>query len=319
MKRKLLFLSFFACTFGYSQDCSDLFISEYVEGWSNNKALEIYNPTNAAIDLSQYMVVRYSNGAATATAANAIQLTGSVGPYDVHVGVIEKLDPQGTGQEAPVWDSLQVRADEFYCPDYNTSNAFYWNGNDAIILYRGNVNDITNALVVDVFGKVSEDPGAAWTADFPYVATGDEVTKDHSMIRKSTILAGQTNPLPSYFDPLDEWDSIPPVITVGNLTYGNWESLGTHDCDCAESAVNTISQATVSVYPNPTESGIVYLSGTAHITNVEVVDALGKVVLSRENSGSSSFKIDLSDKKGLYILKLVSTDGKSLVKRVIVK
>jgi len=28
-----------------AQDCADLIISEVVEGWSNNKALEIYNPT----------------------------------------------------------------------------------------------------------------------------------------------------------------------------------------------------------------------------------------------------------------------------------
>jgi predicted extracellular nuclease len=40
----LLFLSI--ASFG---QCSDLFISEYVEGSGNNKALEIYNPTNAAI------------------------------------------------------------------------------------------------------------------------------------------------------------------------------------------------------------------------------------------------------------------------------
>ena len=62
-------------TFSFAQltDCNDLFISEYVEGWSNNKALEIYNPTDEAIDLSAYMVIRYSNGSTSASAANAIQ------------------------------------------------------------------------------------------------------------------------------------------------------------------------------------------------------------------------------------------------------
>lgn len=43
--------------------CDDIFISEYVEGWSNNKAIELYNPTDAAIDLSDYRLERYSNGA----------------------------------------------------------------------------------------------------------------------------------------------------------------------------------------------------------------------------------------------------------------
>ncbi|MCK7471803.1 MAG: hypothetical protein MZU95_14260 [Desulfomicrobium escambiense] len=44
---------------------TDLFISEYIEGSSNNKALEIYNGTRATVDLSIYSVALYSNGSAT--------------------------------------------------------------------------------------------------------------------------------------------------------------------------------------------------------------------------------------------------------------
>ncbi|MBT6965553.1 MAG: hypothetical protein HOA01_04950, partial [Flavobacteriales bacterium] len=44
-------------------DCSELFISEYIEGPGNNNAIEIYNPTNATIDLSGYSINRYGNGA----------------------------------------------------------------------------------------------------------------------------------------------------------------------------------------------------------------------------------------------------------------
>ena len=39
----------------------DLFISEYSEGGSNNKYLEIYNPTDAAISLSGYYFGTTSN------------------------------------------------------------------------------------------------------------------------------------------------------------------------------------------------------------------------------------------------------------------
>ena len=44
----------FICLFSnLSQaQCTDLFFSEYVEGWSNNKALEIYNPTANPIDFA---------------------------------------------------------------------------------------------------------------------------------------------------------------------------------------------------------------------------------------------------------------------------
>jgi len=101
MKHGLLFLAFFAVFTTFSQtDCSELFISEYVEGWSNNKALEIYNPTSNTVNLSGYFVARYSNGSTTATVANAVQLSGTIQPYGVYVAVLEKLDPNGTGQEA---------------------------------------------------------------------------------------------------------------------------------------------------------------------------------------------------------------------------
>ena len=65
MKKNLLLLSFFTATFSFAQNCSQLFISEYVEGSGNNKALEIYNPTASAIDLSGYRIERFSNGSGT--------------------------------------------------------------------------------------------------------------------------------------------------------------------------------------------------------------------------------------------------------------
>jgi len=51
-----------------AQPCSDLFFSEYVEGYGNNKGLEIYNPTENAINLSEYSIARFRNGATDAPA-----------------------------------------------------------------------------------------------------------------------------------------------------------------------------------------------------------------------------------------------------------
>ena len=65
---------------------SELFFSEYIEGTSNNKALEIYNGTGAPVDLAagSYSVQQFSNGAATANLT--INLTGStVAAGDVYV------------------------------------------------------------------------------------------------------------------------------------------------------------------------------------------------------------------------------------------
>ena len=59
-----------------AQDCSELFFSEYVEGSSNNKAVEIYNPTDAPIDLSSYSIERYSNG--SDAVSDEMNLSGTI-------------------------------------------------------------------------------------------------------------------------------------------------------------------------------------------------------------------------------------------------
>lgn len=334
MKKTLLILStvFSSMAFGQTT-CSELFISEYVEGWSNNKALEIYNPTANSINLNQYMVVRYSNGATSATAANAIQLTGTIGAYSTYVAVLDKQDPNGTGQEAPVWDSLQARADGFYCPVYTTSNAFYWNGNDAVVLAKGTVSNIAGSVAVDIFGKIGEDPGAGWSTAFPYTGAGVVVTADHSLIRKATVLVGETNPNISFFDPLLKWDSIPAVIVrldangdtivggTGNpILDGNWKSLGTHVCNCDPSASITEKNPSteLTVYPNPT-NGIVYVKGAALISKIQVYNSLGQIITTLDNNSKQVLTLDLGNYKGLYLLKMTDENGSQITKRVIVK
>ncbi len=318
MKKTLLLIATCIGSMTMAQDCSDLFISEYVEGWSNNKAIELYNPTDADIDLSQYIIVRYSNGSTSATPANAVALIGTIPSLGTHVGVIEKLDQAGTGQEAPVWDSLQARADQFYCPEYNVSNAFYWNGNDVVVLAKGSIGDILNAELIDMFGKLGEDPGVAWTSDFPYTGAGDEVTKDHSMIRKASILGGVTN-LPSFFDPLEEYDSIPAVVDIGGQLYGNWFSLGEHTCDCATLGFSEeISNAPVRVFPNPSTAEF-DVSGVATYNTLVVLNSLGQEVRRIENNTKSVVSFDFSGRRGVYFVKMSAIDGSTITKRVIVK
>lgn len=315
-----------------AQDCSDLFISEYVEGWSNNKALEIYNPTDQAINLSQYMIVRYSNGSTTAGQGQAVQLSGTVQPYDVYVAVIDKTDPNGTGQDAPVWDSLQVRADGFYCPDYNVSNAMYFNGNDAVVLAKGTVTNVSGAQLVDVFGKIGEDPDngncdpndystCGWTTEFPYVAPAGEVaTTDHSMIRKSTVLSGVTNPQISFFDPLAEWDTIPAVVFDQNLGYnvGNWESVGSHDCDCENLSTDEVMMAKVGIYPNPSENGVFNFESSDQIVSVEVYNTLGQNILTKDNSAGIE-SISLGADNGVYLVNIKTANGTVASRRVVIK
>ena len=64
---------------------SDLFISEYVEGSSFNKAIEIYNGTGAAVDLASgsYKLELYSN--VSTTPSQSVALSGTIADGDVLV------------------------------------------------------------------------------------------------------------------------------------------------------------------------------------------------------------------------------------------
>ena len=64
---------------------TELFISEYIEGSSNNKAIEIYNGTGAAINLATggYNIQMFFNGNPVSTLT--INLTGTVAAGDVYV------------------------------------------------------------------------------------------------------------------------------------------------------------------------------------------------------------------------------------------
>lgn len=343
MKKALLFVSLFTLGSTFAQDCSKLFISEYVEGWSNNKAIEIYNPTNTAINLSEYIIARYSNGANTATVANAVQLSGTVGAHDVFVAVLDKRDPLGTGQEAPIWDSLEVKGDGFFAPVYNTSNSFYWNGNDAVVLFKGTLTGtattqlsaITPALVpIDIFGKIGENPGpnTGWSTTAPYnTGVGVIVTVDHSLIRKSTVLKGVTNVAITEFNALAEYDSIPATTylfdangdtiksAAGNpIQFGNWESLGTHDCACNFVSVNKIPELNqFSVYPNPSVDGTFNVVASAGIEKIVVVNSLGQTVKTMKSNANNAV-INIGDAPGVYIIKVETGNG-IVTKRVIVK
>ena len=288
-------------------DCSELFISEYVEGSGNNKALEIYNPTSSAIDLGEYIVIRYSNGGTSASSGNAIQLVGMIGPNDVHVGVIEKLNPSGAGNEVPVADSLQSKADAFYCADYNTSNAWYWNGNDAIVLARGSVNEITSAEIVDVFGKVGEDPVGGWTdnAATGYTSSGYSWTEDHTLIREKTVLTGDIYPVDD-FNPSLEWDS---------LAEDSWSNLGLHECNCAGSTtIDEIDKLSYILYPNPAKKGqVVSVKSNVISKNIITTNILGEQV-NFDNCINTS---DLG--KGIYIVDVEFANGRHSISKLIIK
>lgn len=349
MKKSLLLLSLFSCIAVNAQDCSELFISEYLEGLGNNKALEIYNPTDQAIDLSNYFIVRYDNGSSNPTVQNAIQLRGTLAPHDVQVGVIDKRNQDGEGQEAPIWDDLSVKADEFYCPDYNVSKAFYWNGNDAVVLFKGiipsdsplalPINSLTNVQPIDIFGKIGENPGepnqgGGWTFDGTPVANGGVVVSaDHFLVRKSSVKKGVSTS-PTAFKPNEQWDTLSFFVFIidefGDTVLNNQgapakrmnvDSLGMHTCDCGNAtAVKSIKedQFGFEIYPNPVEGQQINLLSTNTVEEVIIMNSLGQIIKTIPNA-KSAMTIHLNVSPGVYFVTAKGKNGNKLTKKVIVK
>ncbi|PKH51994.1 hypothetical protein CXF68_15425 [Tenacibaculum sp. Bg11-29] len=105
---------------------TELFISEYVEGSSNNKALEIANFTGTTINLSGYSLKKASNGGGW---TNALNLTGSLQNGKVYVIA-------NTSASATIKNKAQL----------TESSISSFNGNDAIGLFKG-------SAIIDVIGN----------------------------------------------------------------------------------------------------------------------------------------------------------------------
>lgn len=143
-------------------NATDLIISEYVEGSSSNKYIEIYNGTGNAVDLSNYYLQLYSNGAPTPS--SDIKLSGTL----AH-GATVVYKNSSAALTLPVGVTATTNA------------AVNFNGDDAVALYY---NDGTNAHFVDIFGVIDQDPGTQWTAD------GGFQTVDRTLVRKATVTSG---------------------------------------------------------------------------------------------------------------------------------
>lgn len=88
--------------------CTELFISEYSQGNYNNRAMEIYNPTNATINLSQYYLGRNDNGGTTVY-TTTFPTGATIAPYKTYVVITDKRDTTQyrVGLEYPIFDGYQ--------------------------------------------------------------------------------------------------------------------------------------------------------------------------------------------------------------------
>lgn len=132
---------------------ADLFISEYVEGSSYNKYIEIYNPTNETIDLSAYAIDLNTDGGASWSKdgtghSNYSELSGTI-----------------AAKSTIVYKNSNA---EIYSGQATVCSAINFNGNDPVGLFK-------NGVLIDIIGTFN-----GGSADF---------AKDVTLRRKSNVTA----------------------------------------------------------------------------------------------------------------------------------
>ncbi|MBH82832.1 MAG: hypothetical protein CMG68_04780, partial [Candidatus Marinimicrobia bacterium] len=183
-----------------------VFFSEYAEGSSNNKYLEIYNGTDADVDLTGFAFPNVSND-----------------PTEVGVYEYWNTFPEGaTVAPGDVYVIGHGSADEIILAETDFTFTYLSNGDDGFCLVEGTEDSY---VIVDCIGDWNGDPGSGWS-----VAGIENATQNHTLVRKDDVTEGNGGDWASSAgtnEDNSEW------IVLDNEV---WDYLGWHidapfDCD----------------------------------------------------------------------------------------
>jgi len=179
---------------------SDLIFSEYIEGSSNNKAIEIFNPNDEAIKLDYYQIAQLSNGGDDWEYFHMFPVGAVLESHATWVIITDETDgalyAAGNADEVLGYPSV-----------------VHHNGDDARGLVIVTAMDTT---LVDIIGEIGPDPGDGWA-----IAGIADATKEHTILRKGSVKEGNTDWASSAGTNADdsEW-----IVKDQNF----FDSLGTH-------------------------------------------------------------------------------------------
>ena len=186
-----------------------VYFSEYSEGASQNKYLEIYNGTDAAVDLTGLAFPNSNNGSdGTYEYWNSFPDGATVAAGEVYV--IAADGSWGTADAAII-----AEADHTF--------QYLSNGDDGFCLVLGTED---NHTILDCIGDWNDDPGSGWE-----VAGTANATKDNTLERKGDVTFGNAGDWAlsagtNLFD--SEWTvSANTFGGTDNAQDGDWDGLGT--------------------------------------------------------------------------------------------
>ena len=201
----ITFLCAFLSAFG---QVSDLIISEYAEGSGNNKYIEVYNGTGAAVDLSDYELWRIANGGFWSEFT--LSLSGTLADGATYVVANPSANP-----------TILAAADltDIWCQH---------SGDDAVGLAKDIAGTFT---LIDAVGEDGPDPGAGWN-----VAGVTNGTANHTLTRKTDTCSPNTNWTTSAGTTVanSEW-----VVLANDI----WTDIGTHTSVCTDTYVRFVNTA----------------------------------------------------------------------------
>ena len=274
-----------------------LFFSEYIEGSSYNKALEIVNASAHALPLYSYYILSGTNGGSWNDNNYSFPENTILQPGEVFVLVNKNSDP-----------SLKDVAD-----DSSFASVINFTGDDVRALVSIDGIDTT---IIDIIGLYNGiDPGDGWP-----VAGIDNATANHTLVRKSSVRHGNSDWLSSAGTNANDSEWL--ILAEDTFDY-----LGSHTVD----SVNAVGFCNApygpddyllyGCYPNPFNpvTSIRYeIRQTANIT-LRVYDLRGHVVKTlieaMQPAGSYTVTWNATDdyhrnvSAGVYLYRLQTDNG----------
>ncbi len=158
-----------------TEPITELFISEYVDGPGNQDVIEIYNGTNQTVWLNHYALKKAADGGEWEMMEN-FDYPSPIGNYGIGPRDIFFVCHPDAQLIEPCWI---------------TSDAIFFDGNDAIGLFLGEEP-------IDVIGQVGDNPAEGWPV------TGGN-TQNHTLTRQAHISKGTSD----WNEGALQWDAFP--------------------------------------------------------------------------------------------------------------